>query len=311
MRGAHRSMPFLTGSLPNELPNPGALEKRSSSSAKVIHALLYAKVSRGHRAGGYNMRGTTETDLGTFEPERVTAYEVGGRAELADNRLWFSFALYRSLFDDIQLRQQVPIPGGALTLRLTQNGGEARIDGGELEVTALLGNLRLAGALGIADAKYTRLDPLVDGVTLDSNFLQTPDATFFMAADRPIMVGFGEINLHADCSCRDSTPFAYDPQSLARQDAYGLFNLMITAQFRRNLELTLWVRNLADQRYIVRAVDYRHAGDCHTGGSTDFRCIAEIPVRRRQPIGTGGGGTRTAAGIGRGYDAFPARSSPC
>jgi outer membrane receptor protein involved in Fe transport len=31
---------------------------------------------------------------------------------------------------------------------------------------------------------------------------------------------------------------------------------MITARFdRRNLELTLWARNLADQRYIVRAVD--------------------------------------------------------
>jgi iron complex outermembrane receptor protein len=219
-------------------------------------ALLYARVSRGHRAGGYNMRGTTETDLGTFEPERVTAFEIGGRAALADNRLWFSVALYRSLFDDIQLRQQVPIPGGALTLRLTQNGGEARIDGGELEVTALLGSLRLAAALGITDAKYTRLDPLVDGVTLDSNFLQTPDTTFFIAADRPIGVRFGEINLHADYSWREDIPFAYDRQSLARQDAYGLFNAMITARFdRRNLELTLWARNLADQRYIVRAVD--------------------------------------------------------
>jgi iron complex outermembrane receptor protein len=202
------------------------------------------------------MRGTTETDLGTFEPERVTAFEIGGRAALADNRLWFSVALYRSLFDDIQLRQQVPIPGGALTLRLTQNGGEARIDGGELEVTALLGSLRLAAALGITDAKYTRLDPLVDGVTLDSNFLQTPDTTFFIAADRPIGVRFGEINLHADYSWREDIPFAYDRQSLARQDAYGLFNAMITARFdRRNLELTLWARNLADQRYIVRAVD--------------------------------------------------------
>jgi iron complex outermembrane receptor protein len=219
-------------------------------------ALLYARLSRGHRAGGYNMRGTTETDLGTFEPERVTAYEIGGRAALADNRLWFSVALYRSLFDDIQLRQQVPIPGSELTLRLTQNGGEARIDGGELEVTALLGSFRLAGALGITDAKYTKLDPLVDGVTPDSNFLQTPDATFFISADRPIRVGFGEINLHADYSWRDDTAFAYDRQSLARQDAYGLFNAMITARFdKRNFELALWARNLADQRYLVRAVD--------------------------------------------------------
>jgi iron complex outermembrane receptor protein len=219
-------------------------------------SLLHAKVSRGHRAGGYNMRGTTETDLGTFEPERVTAYEFGGKAALADNRLWLSLALYRSLFDDIQLRHRVLIPGIPLDLRLTQNGGEARIDGGELEVTALLVSWRLSGALGVTNAEYTNLDPSVAGVLLDSNFLQTPGATFFIAADRPIGVGFGEINLHADYSWRDDTPYAYDRQSLARQDAYGLFNVMVTARFAsRNLELTLWAKNLADQRYLVRATD--------------------------------------------------------
>jgi iron complex outermembrane receptor protein len=219
-------------------------------------SLLYASLSRGHRAGGYNMRGTTETDLGTFEPERVTAYEIGGRAALADNRLMLSFALYRSMYDDIQLRHRVLIPGSPLGLRLTQNSGEARIDGGEMEVTAWLGSWRLSGALGITDADYTKLDPRVDGVTLDSNFLQTPDTTFFIAADRPIRIGFGEINLHADYSWRDDTPFAYDRQSPARQEAYGLLNVMITAQFAgRNLEFTLWGRNLADQRYLVRATD--------------------------------------------------------
>ena len=219
-------------------------------------ALLYTRVSRAHRAGGYNMRGTTETDLGTFEPERVTAYEIGGRAELFDNRLWLSIALYRSLFDDIQLQQQISIPGVPRTLRLTQNGGEARIDGGELELTALVGSLRLAAALGVTDAKYTNLDPLVEAVTLDSNFLHTPDATLFVAADRPLRVGFGEINLHADYSWREDMPFAYDRQSLARQDEYGLLNAMITARFdSRNLELTLWAKNLADQRYLVRALD--------------------------------------------------------
>lgn len=218
--------------------------------------LIYAKVSRGHRAGGYNIRGTTETDLGTFEPERVTAYEIGGRAALAGNRLSISLALYRSMFDDIQLRQQVSIPGEPLTVRLTQNGGEARIDGGELEAVALLGRLKLAGALGISHARYTHLNPLVVGVTLDSNFLQTPKTTASLAADFPVTIGSGEVNLHADYSWRDDIPFAYDRQSLARQEAYGLLNATITARFDgSNLELGLWARNLADKRYLVRAVD--------------------------------------------------------
>jgi iron complex outermembrane receptor protein len=37
--------------------------------------LLYAKVSRGYRAGGYNIRGTDEVSMDTFEPEDVDSYE--------------------------------------------------------------------------------------------------------------------------------------------------------------------------------------------------------------------------------------------
>ena len=222
----------------------------------VDTTLLYAKVSRGHRAGGYNMRGTTEVDLDTFEPEQVTAYEIGAHADLLDKRLRLNVALYHSLFDDVQLVQRLPATGGALPLPIIQNGGEARIDGGELEVTALLGSLRLAGTLGITDAKYTKLDPRVLEVTLDSEFLQTPDTTASIAADLPIVFGFGRINLHTDYSWRDDVAFRYDPRSLAHQDAYGLFNAMLSAQFdRANLELTLWARNLTDKRYLTRLTD--------------------------------------------------------
>src|SRR2546425_5198858 len=124
-------------------------------------ALLYAKVSRGYRAGGYNIRGTTEIDLETFEPEEVTAYEVGAKADMLDHRLRLDLAWYWSLFDDIQSRLAVAIPGALLSLPVTENVGEARIKGGELEVTALLGAFRLSGALGITHAKYTKLAPRV------------------------------------------------------------------------------------------------------------------------------------------------------
>ena len=219
-------------------------------------AMIYAKASRGYRAGGYNLRGTTEVDLDTFEPEQVTAYEVGAHAELLEQRLQLNLAAYRSIFDDIQLVERIPGPDGALPLPLTQNGGEARIDGGEIEIIALLAVLRLAGTVGITDAKYTDLDPRVVDVTSDSKFLQTPDATASIAADLPIMAGFGEINLHADYSWRDDVTFRYDPRSLADQAAYGLLNAMLSAQFdRSNVALTLWGRNLTDKRYLVRATD--------------------------------------------------------
>jgi iron complex outermembrane receptor protein len=218
-------------------------------------ALLYAKVSRGHRAGGYNIRGTNAVDMDTFEPEHVDSYEIGAKADLFGDQLRINLALFRTEFEDIQLLQREPLPG-VPGPRFVRNGGEAHIDGGELEVTALLGDLRLAAGLGIVRPQFTKLDPRVDGVTLDSNFLNTPESTASIAADLPIAFAFGAINLHADYGWRDDVPFAYDRASLARQEACGLLNAMLSTSFdRTDLELSLWARNLTDQGYVVRAFE--------------------------------------------------------
>jgi iron complex outermembrane receptor protein len=219
-------------------------------------AMLYAKVSRGHRAGGYNIRGATLVDLDTFEPEHVTAYEVGAKTELFNRRLRVNLALFRSQFEDIQLTQRESDALGVRGVRFTENGGEARIDGGELEMTALLGPLRLAGHYGTTRPTFTKLDPRVDGISLDSRFPQTPDWTTSLAADLPFATGLGEVNVHGDYSWRDDVAYTYDPDSLARQCAYGLLNAMISIRFARtDLELSLWGRNLTDRDYIARAFD--------------------------------------------------------
>jgi len=221
----------------------------------VPRALLYAKVSRGYRAGGYNLRGATEIDLGTFEPESVTAYELGAKADLFDARLRIDLAVFRSRFEDIQLVQRELVGGDSLGTLFIQNGGEARIDGGELELTALIGRLRLVGSLGLVDARYTKLNPNVVDVTLDSEFLNTPAATAALAADWPIQMEFGSLDLHLDYAWRDDVPFAYDLHSIARQEAYGLWNARAQARLAQTgLDLSLWVRNLTDQRYVTRAL---------------------------------------------------------
>lgn len=237
-------------------------------------SLLYAKLSRGHRAGGYNLRGATEAELGTFDPESVTSFEVGARLDLFDARLRAGLALFRSQFDDIQLVLRERVVPDAPAQLFVQNGGEARIEGGELEFTALLGALRLGGSLGIVDARFTRLAPGVVEVTPDSEFLNTPAATATLAADWSMPVKSGAVDLHLDYAWRDDVPFAYDPRSRARQEAYGLWNARIQARLPASgLDLTLWVRNLTDERYITRALTamaYINAspGDPRTYGIT-------------------------------------------
>lgn len=218
-------------------------------------SLLYAKFSQGFRAGGYNLRGTNAIDMDTFEPERVDSYELGIKTDLSE-RLRVNLALFHNDFEDIQLLQREPATSQVGAPRFILNGGEARIDGGELEVTALLGPLRLATALGVTHPKFTRLDPNVENVTLDSAFLHTPESTVSIAADLPIAVAFGSLALHADYAWRDAVPFAYDRASPARQDAYGLLNMMISATWpETGLEVSLWGRNLTGQDYLTRAFE--------------------------------------------------------
>lgn len=219
-------------------------------------AMFYARLSRGHRSGGYNLRGATLVDLSTYEPEKVTAYEVGAKSELFDHRLRVNLALFHSHLDDIQLLQRAASTPGVPGTQYIQNAGAARIAGGELEVMALWGPWRLAGNLGMTRAAYTQIYPNVVQVTLDSRILDTPDTTASLAADFPVAASFGQINFHADYSWRSDVPFQYDPNSRSHQPAYGLLNAMLSARFdRENLELSLWARNLTDRRYITRAFE--------------------------------------------------------
>ena len=224
--------------------------------APVADTMLYAKLSRGHRAGGYNIRGATVVDLDTFEPERVTAVEVGVKKEMFDGRLRLNLALFRSQFEDIQLTHLELTAPGLRGVRFIENGGEAYIEGGELEVAVMLGRLRLGGFYAATRPRFTQLDPQVAGVTLDSVFPMTPDWNASLMTDLPLNAGAWEFNIHADYSWRDDMPFSYDPASLARQHAHGLLNALFSARYvPGSLELAVWGRNLTDRRYVDRAFD--------------------------------------------------------
>jgi iron complex outermembrane receptor protein len=253
----------------------------------VPDALLYAKVSRGHRAGGYNFRAVTGTDADTFEPEKVTTFEIGTRTELFDHRLRLALSVYRSLFEDMQVRTGVLLPDGDRHVPLTQNSAEARIDGGEVEVEALLGRLTLSGALGVTHGKYTKIDRDALDVTLSSPLLYMPETTASLAADLPVQTAFGAILLHADYAWRDGQTFSTWGDTAARQGAYGLLNAMFAARFDgTEFELQLWGRNLADERYTERSVDFGFLvnavpGDPKTyGASLTYRFGAQSAVAR-------------------------------
>jgi iron complex outermembrane receptor protein len=214
--------------------------------------MVYAKYGRGHRAGGYNFRATELLASLPFDPEKVYARELGLKSDLLGGRLRMNLAVFCSNYDDIQLTQELFDNLQRRTV-VNVNAGTARIEGGELEVTVDLRRAVLALGLGHTNARYTRIDPNVIDVTVDSEFRNTPAWTFLAAVDLPIDFRNLSTVLHVDYSWRDDVFYDEDPS--ARQDAVHIVNARwSTRRIQSRLDFALWCRNLMDKRYMARAV---------------------------------------------------------
>jgi iron complex outermembrane receptor protein len=214
--------------------------------------LWYAKYSRGQRAGGYNFRVTESLGALPFEPETVDAWELGLKSDLLRGRLRLNTALFRTDYQDIQLTQ-VALDATQRPVVVNVNAGSARIEGGEVEVTASLRRAVLALGVGHIEARYTQLDPGVIDVTLDSKFRNTPEWTVSAAIDLPFNLQSAATNLHVDYSWRDDTYYGGNP--LARRDEVDVVNARISTQLAGSgVEFSVWCKNVADTRYIARAV---------------------------------------------------------
>ena len=124
----------------------------------------YVSYAKGFKSGGWTTRLTQPIPLGlpapSFGPETDKTYEVGLKTELFERRLIVDSALFLSNYDQIQLTYS------QLISPVTQNAGNARIKGLEVEVQSLpTAHFSLDGSLGFMDAKYTEVNYYAQGST--------------------------------------------------------------------------------------------------------------------------------------------------
>lgn len=92
--------------------------------------LVYASISRGFRSGGYSIPfGGVIT---TFDPERLTAYEIGSKSRLFDRKLDLNLSAF--FYDYKDLQTNVDDPTSPL-VPITRNIGGSRTYGVEADVT--------------------------------------------------------------------------------------------------------------------------------------------------------------------------------
>lgn len=224
--------------------------------------LLYAKTSRGFRAGGTNQRSNPALD---YQPETVTDYEVGAKTDWLDRRLRANVALYHSNYKNIQRSVYVNDVNSFVTE--IQNAASAKINGVELELTARpLSALTLSLNAAYTDPKYNTYNGFsASGTPINLAGNAFPNVSRWQGAASgtyTLADAWGTLDTTVDFSYRstvDYQPDGHDANSAPYtiEGGYGLLNARIS-QFiaSTKLKVSIWGKNIADRHYISGANDF-------------------------------------------------------
>lgn len=247
---------------------------------------IYASWSKGFKGGGFDPRGlsTAAPDLngnGTrepseifdyflFDPEKVTSYEIGYKANLFDRRLRLALAGFYADYQDVQVPGSVGavINGVPTFVGVTTNAGKATFKGIEAEMLATLiraddgSRLTFNGTLGYLDAGYDEFITNIPGTgpvdVADFRRIQnTPKWTLSGTLDYSTRMAGGRVDVNTTLSWRSKTNQFEVPSPFLDQPGYALWdgNLTWTSKDDR-FTIGLRAKNILDKQYITSGYQF-------------------------------------------------------
>ena len=225
---------------------------------------IYATVSKGFKAGGFNtqlfsdilkqkiiddiMRNPNEGDASAtvYHPETAWNYELGARfSPFADGALSLSAALF---YIDCRNQQLTVFPKGESTGRLMSNAGRSHSYGAELSLQYKMNALQLDASYGYACATFdeycdgendysgNRL-PLAPRETLSANVAYSLPVPRSFANFLILNVGWNGIGR-----------IYWNEQNSLAQAFYGLWSASLSWE-KGHFGASLWAKNILDERY--------------------------------------------------------------
>ncbi len=226
------------------------------------NALVFLRLVEAYRSGGFNVRDPDPDFFEQgFDEEKLRSLEAGLKSQWAGGALRFNATAFHSRFRDYQLNFQIP---GTISGTRVFNSGKARVQGLELELTAI------PAANLLVSLNYAYLDADIDPT--ENPF--TGERQVFGFTNAPPHSASANINWTVWHSPRARwailTNIQYTGNRIENnpatdRDAYtligiraGLFDLPVA---RGTAEISLWAQNVLDERYVAFAMDnLPHAG---------------------------------------------------
>jgi iron complex outermembrane receptor protein len=231
--------------------------------------MVYAQHAVGEKSGGINMSGlpldaanNPALTTAVIKPEQVRSSEVGLKSAWLDGRLTVNLAAYAVRVHDFQTNV-VDTGPGALRGYLA-NIGRVTSDGAELDAAWAQGATSARLSLAWTDARYGRFPNGGCPLEAIAGGTQVCDLTGRRLSGVPewaVSGGFdhawalaalgGDGFIRLDASWRSAVNGEATGSRFTKIDGYGLANMSVGLRRRDGLELSLFVRNLTDARYLT------------------------------------------------------------
>lgn len=265
-------------------------------------AMFYLSAARGFRDGGFSVNSALPASYNgvlTFQPDTAWTYEAGMRTEFLNHRLRVNPTVFWTVWKNMQFNYLIPNPAQQTVAAVTNNAGDSRIKGLEIESQWLATNrLMFNGSFSLLDGHYTRISPLtlntyplgflavilgvpgsvvtIPNLSLNDPLQQTPKYKVSLGAQysQPLANG-AKLVSSVDGGWTDWQNSAVTESDAIRLWAHTLVNgrvQYVTPGGR--LSVSAYVLNLFDEYYLVGGAGFGHG---YTVGNDEI-----IPGRPRQ-----------------------------
>ena len=236
--------------------------------------LLYATISTGFKAGGFNGGQCNNP----FEPETLMAYEVGTKSRLLDNTLQLNATAFYYDYQDLQARLFIN------NASIVRNATDAETLGVELEGLWLATpNFRLEGSVSYLKAEFKDFlstNPLDPHIGMDCNpatgldclqdlsgnqLLRAPEWKANLTAELDIPVRVGSLTLRGEYAHTAELYHTVFNDDFALQDSITLWNARViwtAPPTTGGVRVIAFVENVGDEEYVAI-----HAPNATTGGT--------------------------------------------
>ena len=244
--------------------------------------MLYARVAKGFKSGGFNGRANSVRESTQYDPETALSYEAGFKSRIA-NQMTLNGSVFTSTYKDFQARvsgiDDDPVTGIPTAKLSVLNAGKLRINGAELEAawTPATG-LLIDTQIGYLDAEYKEFDDVRFAAFGGSRAFQTPAfapkwTARFGAQYVFDLGGAGAITIGAQTRYKSRTALAVDNTlTNSRTEVDGLFQKgywvhdarIVYDTEDKHFALGLYGNNLSDRAYKTDAQEFSSVGGIRT-----------------------------------------------